>query len=65
MTIRDIETAIAKLPPQKLAAFRAWFYKFENSAWDKQFNQDVKAGKLDKLAESAIEDYEKGRYRPL
>ena len=65
MTIRDLESAISKLPPKKLAAFRSWFYKFENRAWDKQFDQDVKAGKLDKLAENAVEDYKKGRYRPL
>lgn len=65
MTIRDLETAVSKLPPKKLAAFRAWFYKFENRAWDKQFEQDAKSGKLDKIAEKANEDYKAGRCRPL
>lgn len=50
MTIKDIEKAVTKLPAKKLAAFRAWFFKFENRAWDKQFERDVKAGKLDRVA---------------
>ncbi len=65
MTIREIESLISKLPPKQLAAFRAWFYKFEASAWDKQFEQDAKAGRLDKAAEKAVEDYKKGRCKPL
>lgn len=65
MTIKDIEKAVTKLPAKKLAAFRAWFYKFENSAWDKQFDQDVKSGKLDRVAEEAVRDYKNGRCREL
>ena len=65
MTIRDIEKAIAKLPSKKLTAFRAWFYKFEAHAWDKQFESDVNTGKVDRVAEKAIEDYKKGRCREL
>ncbi len=65
MTIRDLESAIAKLPPRKLAAFRVWFYKYEARVWDKQFAQDVKAGKLDQVAEKAVEDYKKGRCQSL
>ncbi|MBI3314111.1 MAG: hypothetical protein HYZ83_07745 [Candidatus Omnitrophica bacterium] len=65
MTIKDIEKVITNLPPKQLTAFRAWFYKFENSAWDKQFEQDVKKGRLDKIAEGAIEDYKKGHCREL
>ena len=50
MTIRDIEQKIAKLPRKKLVAFRAWFFKFDGQAWDKQFKEDAQAGKLDALA---------------
>ena len=65
MSIKDIEKAITKLPAKKLTAFRAWFYKFENRAWDKQFDQDVKSGKLDRVAEEAARDYKNGRCREL
>ena len=65
MTIRDIEHAIAKLPTKKLAAFRAWFHKFDARTWDKQFQEDVKAGKLDRVADKAIAEYKKGQCQEL
>jgi hypothetical protein len=33
--------------------------------WDKQIDADAKAGRLDKLAEKALEDYRAGRTKPL
>ena len=65
MTIKNIEELIAKLPPRQLAAFRAWFYKFDARTWDKQFEEDANTGKLDIVSEKAIEDYKKGRCREL
>ena len=65
MTMRDIEKAVSKLPPEKLFAFRVWFYKFENHAWDKQFAEDVKKGRLDKVAEEAVHYFKKGHCREL
>ena len=29
MTVDDIEKAVAKLPPEQLAEFRAWFERFD------------------------------------
>jgi hypothetical protein len=63
MTIRDIERVIAKLPQRKLAAFRAWFFKFDGRAWDKQFKEDAQAGKFDSLANEAIRDFNNGKCR--
>ena len=59
MTIKDIEHVIARLPEKKLATFRVWFHKFDARIWDKQFKEDVKSGKFDKLAGKAIEDFKK------
>jgi len=44
-----------------LAAFRAWFVKFDASLWDRQFEDDVAAGRLDRLAEKALRDLREGR----
>ena len=65
MTIRDIEKAVTKLPRQKLFAFRAWFYQFDARTWDKQFENDVSSGKLDSLANTAIDDFKNGRCKEL
>lgn len=50
---------------EELVAFRAWFSKFDADAWDRQFEADVKAGKLDALAESALRDHAQGRSTEL
>ena len=34
----------------------------EEEAWDKQIEEDAKAGKLDRFAEKALENFRAGRY---
>ena len=65
MTLEELEKAVAQLPPDKLEEFRAWFKKFDSELWDKQIEQDVLAGKLDKLAEEAIAEHKAGKTRKL
>ena len=65
MTLHDIESAIASLAPDELAKFRAWFVEFDADAWDRQIEEDAKAGRLDALAEEALEDYRSGRTTEL
>jgi len=61
----DIEKAVAELSPNELAEFRRWFHTFDAEQWDRQFEQDVRKGKLDHFAEEAIADYEAGRAKKL
>ncbi len=62
MTIlQEIEIAVQKLPREKLAQFRRWFEEFDAQQWDAQLEKNVEAGKLDALADEAIEDLKKGR----
>ncbi len=65
MTIEDIEKAIAKLPADQLARFRAWFEAFDAARFDEKIERDAKSGKLDKFAERAVDDYRKGHTREL
>ena len=64
-TITEIEQAVRQLPAEDLAAFRAWFAEFDAGIWDRQFEDDVAAGRLDALAEEAIEDLRQGRCTDL
>ncbi len=64
-TVQEIEDAIGKLPPEGLAALRAWFAEFDAAAWDRQFEQDVTDGRLDGLAEEALQDLREGRCTDL
>jgi hypothetical protein len=65
MTIEDIENAVAKLTPDQLAKFRDWFEQFDAARFDQKIERDAKAGKLDSLANQAIDDFRKGRAREL
>ena len=56
MSVKEIEIAIEGLTPQQLAEFRDWFARFDAERWDRHFEADVVAGKLNKLGEKAIFD---------
>jgi len=64
-TVLEIESAISKLSREELSALRTWFKDFDAAAWDKQFEEDVKAGRLDALAEEALRDLREGRCTDL
>ena len=59
--IEEIENAVAELPKEELARFREWFAEFEARVWDREIEEDVEAGRLDKLAEEALRDRERVR----
>ena len=65
ITVKEIESVIKKLSKEELAAFRKWFEEFDAMAWDKQFEEDVNLGKLDKFSEQAIADYKSGKCRKI
>jgi hypothetical protein len=39
-----------------LSAFRSWFADFDGEAWDRQFEADAAAGRLDALGDEALRD---------
>lgn len=59
--IEQIEHEVQKLNHAELEAFRNWFRKYDANEWDRQIEEDVKAGKLDKLAEEALAAHKAGR----
>lgn len=64
-TVEDISKAVRRLSQAELTQFRAWFAEFDAAAWDDQFDKDVEAGRLDSLAEEALEDLDRGRCTDL
>lgn len=58
--IEQIEKEVQGLKPDELQAFRKWFWDFDAEVWDRQFEKDALAGKLDLLAEAAIKSYKSG-----
>lgn len=64
-SLQEIERAISQLSADELAAFRVWFAEFDAEIWDRQFEEDVAAGRLDKLAERALQQLQEGRCTDL
>jgi hypothetical protein len=69
MSVEQLQHAIADLPDDELDRPFVWFDRYreqrEDDEWDRQIEADVKAGKLDWLAEEVEEDIANGRTRPL
>jgi len=63
--VKQVEGQVKELSPEELAAFREWFVKFDAELWDRQFEADVTAGKLDAMAERALRDHAAGRSAKL
>ena len=59
--VEYIESQIEELSAEELAALREWFAGYDADAWDQQIESDVKAGKLDQLADRALRDHLAGR----
>ena len=63
--IEKLEEEVRNLSARELATFRAWFSTFDAAQWDRQFEVDTDAGRLDALADAALEDHAAGRSRKL
>ncbi|MGH8754653.1 MAG: hypothetical protein ACREU0_02245 [Burkholderiales bacterium] len=63
--VEIVEHQIKAFSAEELAAFRAWFAEFDAAAWDKQFERDVAAGKLDHLADETLAAIRDGKCTDL
>lgn len=61
-TVEEVQLAVSRLSREELNEFREWYEEFDAEVWDREFEEDVKAGRLDALAEKAMENFRAGRY---
>lgn len=61
MSVQQLEEAVRHLNDAELAEFRQWFEQYDAASWDREFEKDVQAGKLDVLADEALGDLKAGR----
>ena len=65
MSLQELESAVQTLPPDDFARFSTWFDQWRAEQWDRQIEQDALAGRLDHLAEAALDEYRAGRFTRL
>ena len=59
--VETVERQVEAMSPDELVVFRTWFREFDAEAWDRQIEADVQAGKLDRLADAALQAYRAGK----
>jgi hypothetical protein len=64
-TVTEIREAIRKLPPRDAWKLAEELREHLDGLWDKQFEEDVKAGRLDSVIARAREEHTAGKTRPM
>ena len=65
MSVEELESAIANLPPAEFARLATWFAEYQADLWDRQIEADQRAGRLDTVIQRVREDIAAGRSKPL
>jgi hypothetical protein len=63
--VEELERRVHKLSRAELSAFRDWFRRYDSDAWDRQIEEDIRAGKLEGIAREAIDEYRAGKAREI
>jgi hypothetical protein len=64
-TVTEIETALQTLPIEDARKVADWLQRYLDEKWGPQIDEDIAAGRLDKLADKALQEYHAGRVKPL
>jgi hypothetical protein len=63
--VEELERAVASLTGEEYRQFRRWFLESDWAKWDKQIEEDSRAGKLDFLVREALEAKKEGKLQEL
>lgn len=64
-TAEEIKQAVMSLPEAEYAKIIDWLHELAEDTWNREFEADVKAGKLDFLTKEALEAKVKGELQCL
>jgi len=60
--VERIKLSVMQLSTDELAELRRWFIEYDAARWDEQIENDVCAGKLDALAQTALRHFDAGNF---
>ena len=63
--LEKLKKDVESLSPAEFAELGEWFRQLDNDEWDRQIEEDSKAGRRDVLTERALADYRAGRTTEL
>ena len=65
MSITDLEVAVTRHSEDELLAFSRWLEEYIADEWDRQIEENIRAGRFDAAGKRARADYDAGRCTPL
>jgi hypothetical protein len=65
MSVKEIELAISQLPPSEFSELMSWLEEYHARIWDRQIEDDIEQGRLDKVLEQVKADIAAGLKKPL
>ena len=65
MNVTELQRAILDLTETEYAELVRWLRDQDWERWEQEFDRDVRAGKLDSLADEALEAKAKGQLEAL
>jgi len=63
--LEKIEQDIAQLNPKEVRALADWLEAYKAELWDRQMEDDAKAGRLDDFIDNARKEIAAGKVRSL
>ena len=63
--VEELEGQIKALSSHEFQELRAWLAEYDAGIWDRQFDADVLAGRLDAIGDRALKDFSEGRSTDL
>jgi hypothetical protein len=63
--VEELESQIKTLSSSEFQELRAWLAEHDADIWDRQFDADVHAGRLEAIADRALNDFVENRSTEL
>jgi hypothetical protein len=65
MSVTEIQAAITGLTSDDLADLMNWLDDYQAKLWDKQIEEDLNTGRLDRVLAEVDKEYQAGLAEPL
>lgn len=65
MSVQEIERAITQLSSKEMHQLADWLIEYRHEQWDKQIEEDARAGRLDDLLNEVKAEIQQGLAKPL
>jgi len=65
MNITEIKTAVRELSQKERAELLEWLDEFQEALWDRQIEEDLKAGKFGALIRQAEQAFSEGKCKEI